>query len=131
MKSKHTPGPWEATLIEEGLWHIERTDDVQNHKWVPIAIVDHHRDMHDATRRETAPANARLIASSPDLYAALYDCAEMLELALGRIGCSIQANNGGGSSNHDSESFGGVNTLARVRSVLRKAEGNDAPDSQR
>ena len=49
---------------------------------------------------------------------ALLDCAEHLEMALGRLGCPVESNDGGGAGHHDADSFGGVNALRRAREAL-------------
>jgi hypothetical protein len=68
--TKFTPGPWAAIEIEEGLFHIHSPKG-ERHNPVPVAVIDHHRDGHEATRTVTTPANAHLIAAAPDMYEAL------------------------------------------------------------
>jgi hypothetical protein len=67
---KFTPGPWAAIEIEEGLFHVHSPKG-ERHNPVPVAVLDHHRDGHEATRTVTTPANAHLIAAAPDMYEAL------------------------------------------------------------
>jgi hypothetical protein len=57
----HTPGPWQAVQIRDGLWHV-----INDPHRVPIAVVDHSRDGHPPTRKQ-AEDDARLIAAAPDL----------------------------------------------------------------
>lgn len=52
---------------------------------------------------------------------ALEDAGESLELALGRLGCAVEANDGGGAGHHDVESYGGIYTLRRIKSALAAA----------
>jgi hypothetical protein len=68
--TKFTPGPWAAIEIEEGLFHVHSPKG-ERHNPVPVAVIDHHRDGHEATRTVTTPANAHLIAAAPDMYEAL------------------------------------------------------------
>ena len=74
-------------------------------------------------------ANARLIVRSVNSFDAMRDalleCAEALELALARLGCPVEANDGGGVGRHDAESYGGIATLERVRAALKLAEGGE------
>lgn len=69
--SKHTPGPWEAVEIEEGLFHIHSPKG-NRHNPVPVAVLDHHRDGDEGTRTVTTPSNAQLIAAAPELADALW-----------------------------------------------------------
>jgi hypothetical protein len=69
-ESKFTPGPWAAIEIEEGLFHVHSPKG-ERHNPVPVAVLDHHRDGHEATRTVTTPANAHLIAAAPEMYEAL------------------------------------------------------------
>lgn len=70
--SKFTPGPWNANEVKEGHFLIEREPE-GDHKWVPIAVIDHSRDGHDLTRIVTTPANAHLIAAAPQMYEGITD----------------------------------------------------------
>ena len=122
-----TPGPWEFDVElrwvnqpgeqeVHGAWNVYPVDDCDH----IIATVNHvYPD------RNTCRCNARLLAAAPDLYAALEECAESLELALGRIGCGVQGNDGGGAGKHDADSFGGINVLRRSREALTKAVPHD------
>ena len=43
---------------------------------------------------------------------------EALEMALGRLGCAVESNDGGGAGRHDADSWGGINTLRRIKAAL-------------
>ena len=106
------PGPWEAVQIEEGLFHIHSPKG-DRHNPVPVAVLDHHRDGHEPTRTITTPANAYLIAASPDMYNALQAAEQIL-----RRSQQISTN--------DSGMFRGVTTssaLIEVQAALKKADG--------
>ena len=66
MDAKHTPGPWTVTPTLTGTLSINKTENV------PIATVG-GAGWH--LGKETAEANARLIAAAPDLLAALEEIA--------------------------------------------------------
>ena len=59
MKTKHTPGPWATAGEGNGITSVVTEDTI-----IPVAYVAW-------TNRVTQAANARLIASAPDLLAAL------------------------------------------------------------
>jgi hypothetical protein len=67
---RFTPGPYEAVLAAEGLFHIHSPRGDRKNP-VPLAVVDHHRDGHEPTRTVTTPANAHLLAASWEMYQAL------------------------------------------------------------
>lgn len=73
MNAQHTPGPWKAESAKD--YASGRHDDkrwtVHANGMPLIAIVDQYRGQ--------AQANARLIASAPELLAALERVAEDLE----------------------------------------------------
>lgn len=62
--SKHTPGPWDYS------WHIQPNGcPTVGHKGLMVCMVAHSAKEPD--QKETALANANLIAAAPDLLAAL------------------------------------------------------------
>ena len=66
-ETKQTPGPWKATSIRKDEWFISSTD-------IDIARILHNGTPHPKGKRgmhNTMAANAKLIAASPDLLAAL------------------------------------------------------------
>jgi hypothetical protein len=57
MKTLHSPGPWPITPLPENTWHVTaHVGPIEK----PVAMVH-------------GEANARLVAASPDLLAALQD----------------------------------------------------------
>jgi hypothetical protein len=106
--AKFTPGPWEAILIEEGLFHIHSPKGGR-HNPVPVAVLDHHRDGHEETRTVRTTANARLIAAAPELYEALKEI--YLEI------------DGRYDGAHDSRTLWMGEHLTRIEAAIRKAEG--------
>jgi hypothetical protein len=67
MNTKHTPGPWavdekNGTTVKSGILFVADCDG-----------------MGDVTRQETSRANARLVASAPELLQALKACAFIVE----------------------------------------------------
>jgi hypothetical protein len=66
--------------------------------------------------------NRKLKTDRKALLEALKDCAEILELSLGKLGCSVEANDGGGLGHHDADSFGGINALRSAREAIIAAE---------
>ena len=73
MSAKHTPGPWE---VNRWNWPMEmsgRFHRVLNHERFPTAFIPawSEPDPGEVDGSEGAQANARLIASAPDLLAAL------------------------------------------------------------
>ncbi|WP_321374294.1 hypothetical protein [Pseudomonas extremaustralis] len=105
METKHTPGPWfgrkDGKYSMECPWSIDH-EDGHNASWLPVttekrrtlALVvndDTKRpmDFHDAEMH----ANAKLIASAPDLLADLVVAAETLRRyeALHRTKCTAES----------------------------------------
>jgi hypothetical protein len=73
MKAKHTPGPWYVELGYKGgakYPGIESENDVSVVVWGDDTIEDDLVGVQGRTKKE-AKANAKLIASSPDLLQAL------------------------------------------------------------
>ena len=57
METKHTPGPWEESVLSDGT------------EWT---VIGPNEDMlADLSQCDNAEANARLIAAAPDMFAAL------------------------------------------------------------
>ena len=67
MSTTHTPGPWEAIDIEEGLFHIHSPKGERVHP-VPVAIVDYHRDGHEFTRTVRSRATRTLSPPRPNCW---------------------------------------------------------------
>ena len=127
---KFTPGPLHSSsmTMTKSDWAALRCRDMQIVSRGPYVVAAVWSDgipekPEDESLQEKA--NAALIAAAPDLYAALEECAESLELALARIGCAVEGNDGGGAGHHDADSFGGINVLRRSREALAKAVPHD------
>lgn len=72
--SKHTPGPWDYS------WEIQPNGcPTVGHRGLMVCMVAH--SAKDPDQKETALANANLIAAAPDLLEALIDVRRALELA--------------------------------------------------
>lgn len=74
---------------------------------------------------------AALAASHEKLVQALEECAEALELALARLGCPVEGNDGGGAGRHDADSMCAINTLDSVRAALAHAAKLTSADPNR
>lgn len=70
---KHTPGPWELETVDPGAeWHIHApTIGFADGRWDSMAIIYGDDDVWEEGKRAEGHANAYLIASAPDLLAAL------------------------------------------------------------
>ena len=68
MNAKHTPGPWQVN--RKGQTHVEAARDGQG-----INIIANCDDPDDIRTRDEDRANAKLIATSPDLLAFARECA--------------------------------------------------------
>lgn len=68
MNAKHTPGPWQVN--RNGQTHVEAARDGQG-----INIIANCDDPDDIRTRDEDRANAKLIATSPDLLAFARECA--------------------------------------------------------
>ena len=86
----HSPGPWSEDPEGEVAYTVEDAEGVP--------ICDVYRETH-------GEANARLIASAPELLAALKSCVPFVE--------HVAAQSGGDGSL----------TLAQIRAAIAKAEG--------
>lgn len=75
MNTKHTPGPWQIARNDFCAWITNQTGKAQIAKaFQPAGMTP-----------ETCDANAKLIASAPDLLAALELCGAALTSALSVI----------------------------------------------
>jgi hypothetical protein len=97
MTSKHTPGPWRISLVDETLIQGGGRD-------VAMACGDYDTDF------ERMEANARLIAAAPDLLAALIGLQYILASA---------ESNASGNPNHDHVQ----QRVGAVRAAIAKARG--------
>ena len=68
MSCGHTPGPWQANVGENG--HVSTIDG--------YAIADCCLD-YSSIEHMKKLSNARLIAATPDLLAALRDCVQVMQ----------------------------------------------------
>lgn len=68
---------------------------------------------------ELVAENDRLRARVAELEAGLESCAESLELALSRLGCPTQGNNGG-AFGHDADDMGGIRALEDAQDLLNR-----------
>lgn len=66
---QHTPGPWVALNPHSGLWQIF-AEKRESHT-VAIAVLNHSNDQSNETRDVITPADAHLMAASPQLLHAL------------------------------------------------------------
>ena len=69
--SKHTPAPWVARMVDSQEWHIDAPngDPTVGHiKWTGLAV--YGCDDYRQAGSEVSEANARLIASAPELLEA-------------------------------------------------------------
>ena len=73
MKAVHTPGPWH---ISPTAGRTHRTVENQNEGYGAYAIALIPEDVDSDYTPETTTANARLIAASPELLAALENAVE-------------------------------------------------------
>jgi hypothetical protein len=63
--------------------------------------------------------NVTLKTRVAELEAGLESCAESLELALSRLGCPTEGNDGG-SHGHDADDMGGIRVLEAARDLLNR-----------
>lgn len=115
-RTKWTPGPWTAIQERSG-WHTKV--DSERREIGSIFTVWHRDDEHKAI----ANANARLIASAPDLYAALEGCLAQL-LGPAQVygnGCG----NDGTKTGLSGEEFNALqkSRIEAARAALLKARG--------
>lgn len=95
--SKHTPGPWDYS------WHIQPNGcPTVGHKGLMVCMVAHSAKEPD--QKETALANANLIAAAPDLL----DTLLMLRDTLPHVGL---------------ESATRVEMLRRIDAAIARAKG--------
>lgn len=86
--STHTPGPWELEYDSElGEFTIRMGPAIENPgQYEPQHHLDWGEfyedadDVHERRQFEEAHANARLIAAAPEMYAALKDAFDTLEM---------------------------------------------------
>lgn len=64
---QHTPGPWDLYSAHPVEQYVDRIVDPKSEQYASIFRIHHD----DKIPRQEAEANARLIAASPDLLAAL------------------------------------------------------------
>ena len=101
---KHTPGPWKADCANEIVPDIESPEP---HQHIACAY-DFKRD------KDEAKANARLIASAPELLEALETISNLIPIARLYFPKSI----------HNSEKFHLELACAEVGKAISKAKGN-------
>lgn len=99
--TKHTPGPWTATSGPGGLLY---TTDQDGRDLASITTLDD--GINNDTRRMEARANAKLIASAPELLGALSVLVDHAEERYPHF-----------------ESTRGQTDLAQARAAIAKAEG--------
>lgn len=71
MKSQHTPGPWQVSLLDPVVVLTEAEHSDPCDSFVAMTMPDSFTGRSVATERDYA--NARLIAAAPDLLTALED----------------------------------------------------------
>ena len=84
-KKKHTPGPWVYRPNKDDNWGVVRSAD-----GLPVAQACVGRwskdfDTHRTNKTDPGEANARLIASAPELLAALEFCVDALNTEAGGL----------------------------------------------
>jgi hypothetical protein len=79
--SAYTKGPWIAVRIDDGIYEVR----CSNPDKLPVVVIDRHRDGHAPTREVTTPADARLIASAPEMYEFLKRLAERKPYMVGDL----------------------------------------------
>ena len=94
----HTPGPWEAKYGEDGIWYVL----IEPNTWVEAGP-----PLNQVGSRELSEADARLLASAPDLLAALKDWLEAHEDSCRRAVSDT----------------GGCSTCPDIRAAIARAEG--------
>lgn len=97
-----TPGPWESDPRGFGIKTVYGQPGMDASQLMPVAILSH------GVNRE---ANARLIASAPDLYHELSHLVRLLEPLERDGGLNVP----------------GLDTLDGARRALAKAEGKESP----
>lgn len=111
-KMKHTPGPWvieKGVMANEGKLFIEGT---KKHCYKQhVCSIGY---AFDADGKNLAEHNARLIASAPELLAALVSARELLETAKRYFPASIK----------NADTFSLLNVLANtITPAIEKATG--------
>jgi hypothetical protein len=105
MKSEHTPGPWRKQITDEGFNIADSTGN-----WDICTITAQY-----APTTEQAEANARLLASAPDLLAALREL-----LAIGEGGVVLRNETG-------KPTWSALDAVKSIASeAIAKAEGGAA-----
>ena len=117
-KVAHTPGPWVAQASEHGeyphVYRPERIDKDGLKYWAERICVVHPSDADDdRVHHPIASANARLIASAPDLLALAKRYARECGTCEGRGFCIEPI---------DHEEID-CNDCADIRKIIEKAEG--------
>lgn len=69
MKTQHTPGPWVACKISDNSGFTVRTNERPELILIPVNLSEVNTSIHSELVGE-AEANARLIASAPDMLEA-------------------------------------------------------------
>ena len=82
---KHTPGPWCVWNFNDDPRHVAVGPEAGGLAVADIVACNAHGCYTAATEAQGA-ANARLIASAPDLLAALIDSRNVLSMALPKFG---------------------------------------------
>ena len=120
-KAAHTPGPWVAQASEHGeyphVYRPERSDKDGLKYWAERICVVYPSDADDdRVHHPVASANARLIASAPDLLALAKRYASECSKCggTGRILVTVNA----GVPEYDD-----CDACAYIRAVIEKAEG--------
>jgi hypothetical protein len=116
----HTPGPWAIKFRNDHSAYISLGDPVSGpHKQFDVQFTDLY---------PSDVADARLIASAPDLLVALKDLAEAVESMQATFGC-IQGGHPEEDDMHFHEKWAEEFLKERmepVRAAIAKAEGNQA-----
>lgn len=98
--SKHTPGPWKVDSYETVTIKAEKEDKIAMLTWLKGPYGDLGRKSDEEVK-----ANARLIASAPELLEALKVTTSLCRLKYGNLDAEV------------------YNEILRIESIIAKAEG--------
>lgn len=118
MNTKHTPGPWTNTPMQDTIWANDGDTMVARIADLPWKETPSGRRTSDC---ETEYANARLIAAAPELLEALEATLPWLSLLGDFIGNGVMVD----KMNHKTPvgPMGRCEAIAKVRDAIARATG--------